>query len=233
MQISRRLMAVAEMVTPGHTLADVGTDHGYIPIYLTREGRIRHALAMDVNPGPLERAREHIRQYGLEDEIETRLSDGLDALGPGEANSIIIAGMGGPLTVRILKHGLDRLTDDTELILQPQSEIMAVREYLFRNGYRLEKEEMIFEDGKYYPMMRACKKEQSKDCAVPGREELFCGPLLLAGRHPVLRKYLERENEKNGRILTRLIGEEGEASRRRLAEVKETMQMIDRILAGF
>ena len=96
-QISRRLSAVAALVSPGLVLADVGCDHGYIPIYLIQKGQIPRAIAMDINQGPLLRAREHIREWGLEDYIETRLSDGVEALKPGEAQCLVIAGMGGPL----------------------------------------------------------------------------------------------------------------------------------------
>lgn len=159
MQISKRLEAVADMVTPGCHLADIGTDHAYIPIYLAQAGKIARAIAMDVNKGPLERAKEHICSYGLEQMIETRLSDGLDALQPGEADQIVIAGMGGPLTVRILRDGAEKLTKECALILQPQSEIQSVRAYLKEKKYCILCEEMICEDGKYYPMMKAVRKE--------------------------------------------------------------------------
>ena len=99
MELSRRLRMNASFVTPGNRLADVGTDHGYIPIALRLEGVIPSALAMDINPGPLERAKEHIRQFDLETDIHTRLSDGVQALCPGEADSVLIAGMGGALTI--------------------------------------------------------------------------------------------------------------------------------------
>ena len=88
MELSRRLYAVAGLVTPGNRLADVGTDHGYIPIYLMEQGLIPHGIAMDVNAGPLERAREHIREHGLEEKIETRLSDGLREIEAGEADTV-------------------------------------------------------------------------------------------------------------------------------------------------
>ena len=139
MQISKRLETVAGMVTSGRTVADIGTDHAYIPIYLIQENRAECAVAMDVNRGPLQRAKEHILQYGLEDRIDTRLSDGLAALSAGEADSVIIAGMGGPLTVRILEEGADRLENCAELILQPQSEIGLVRSYLQEKGWRAER----------------------------------------------------------------------------------------------
>ena len=92
MELSKRLYAVSALVSDGMIVADVGTDHGYIPIALCLEGVIPSALAMDVNPGPLERAKEHIQQFDLETDIHTRLSDGVQALCPGEADSVLIAG---------------------------------------------------------------------------------------------------------------------------------------------
>ena len=129
-QISRRLKAVAALVSPGLVLADVGCDHGYIPIYLIQKGKIPRAIAMDINQGPLLRAREHIREWGLEDYIETRLSDGVEALNPGEAQCLVIAGMGGPLMEKILTQGKDVVKNMKELIIQPQSEIGHFRQIL-------------------------------------------------------------------------------------------------------
>lgn len=162
MQISRRLQAVSGMVTSGFRLADVGTDHGYIPIELVRSGRVPHAVAMDINRGPLLRAQENIRRYGLEGQIETRLSDGLHALAPGEADSVVIAGMGGLLVVRILQEGSAALEGVRELILQPQSELRSVRLYLEEAGYEIADEDLVCEDGKFYPMMRAVRKSGSE-----------------------------------------------------------------------
>ena len=105
LQISKRLKAVAGFVGEGLVLADVGCDHGYIPIYLIQKKQIPKAIAMDVNQGPLLRAASHIQDWGLEAYIETRLSDGVKALEPGEAQSIVIAGMGGPLMEKIILEG--------------------------------------------------------------------------------------------------------------------------------
>ena len=103
-QISRRLKTVAGLVGLDMVLADVGCDHGYIPIYLMQKRQIPKAIAMDVNEGPLLRAKEHIQEWGLEEYIETRLSDGVKALQPGEVQSIVIAGMGGPLMEKIIRE---------------------------------------------------------------------------------------------------------------------------------
>lgn len=258
MQISKRLEAVADMVTSGCRIVDVGTDHGYIPIFLTEAGKITHAIAGDVNRGPLQKAVEHISQYGLEEQIETRLSDGLAAVQPGEADSIIIAGMGGPLTVRILKEGKAVADQCRELILQPQSDIRQVRSYLEEIGWHIVREEMIFEDGKFYPMMRAVKRleclcKDSAEAADTGREsegvtqeaeipasesrmseaELRYGPLLIQKKHPVLREYLLREQGLNQKILEALKGQEGEGSQKRREEVEGELRIIGEVLMNY
>ena len=149
MQLSQRLSSVASMVTAGNCLADVGTDHGYVPIYLYERNVIPCAIAMDVNKGPLERAALHIAESGMKNVIETRLSDGLTALKAGEADSIVIAGMGGPLMIRILSAYPEVTASAKELILQPQSEIAEVRIWLYEQGYEIVEEHMVFEEGKY------------------------------------------------------------------------------------
>lgn len=153
--LSERMKHVAQMVSACKTAADVGCDHGYIAIYLIRTGRAEHVIATDVNRGPLERAEENIRAYGMTDRIETRLSDGMEALHPGEAQSAVIAGMGGRLVCRILEKSLAAARQMRELILQPQSELHMVRGWLRGYGFAIEAEDMVWEDGKFYPMMRA------------------------------------------------------------------------------
>ena len=161
MQISKRLEAVASFVEQGSVIADVGCDHGYIPIYLYQKGMIPKAIAMDVNKGPLERAEIHIREYGLGEYITTRLSDGVRALKPNEADAVVIAGMGGALMEKIIEEGEETLKSVSYLILQPQSELAHFRRFLHQKGYCIEQEKMVLEDGKYYPMMKARKGRES------------------------------------------------------------------------
>ena len=123
MQLSDRLQAVASMVTENSRLADVGTDHGYIPIYLCEMGKIPSAIAMDVKKGPLLRAKMNIERYHMQEKIRIRLSDGVLKLNPDEADSVVIAGMGGTLVMKILEEGKKVLVDVKELVLQPQSDI--------------------------------------------------------------------------------------------------------------
>ena len=154
--LSNRLMAVTAMVSKGYRVCDVGCDHGFVSIYLVMKGITDRVIAMDVNKGPLMAAREHIDTYGLSDYIETRLSDGVTALDAKEADTLICAGMGGRLIRQILEAGSDKIRFMKEMILQPQSEIQSVREYLREKGYLISDENMIFEDGKYYPIIKVC-----------------------------------------------------------------------------
>lgn len=194
-KISNRLMTAAALVTQGYTLADVGTDHGYIPIYLLQQKKIPAAIAMDINEGPLERAKEHIALYGLQAYIQTRLSDGVAALKPGEVEAVLIAGMGGGLVMHILKDGEKVCQSAKELILQPQSEIERVREFLREKGYTILAEDMVYEDGKFYPMMKVQYQGENAQKAL---EELklsdLYGGLLLQNRHPVLKTFLEKKS---------------------------------------
>ena len=137
MQLSLRLCAIADMVTEGNKLVDVGCDHGYLPVYLLLNKKIPGAVAADVRKGPLSRAEEHIFQYGLEEYIETRLSDGLSAIAPGEGDTLVIAGMGGPLMERILTEGKTVRETFQEMILQPQSDIPHFRHFIREEGWEL------------------------------------------------------------------------------------------------
>ncbi|MBE5870135.1 MAG: SAM-dependent methyltransferase [Lachnospiraceae bacterium] len=238
MELSKRLKAVADLVSRGRNVADIGCDHGYVSIYLCEKQIAEKVIAMDVNDGPLARAREHIRQAGLSRYIETRLSDGADALGAKEADSAVIAGMGGRLMVRILSQAAARIGNFEELVLQPQSEIFKVREYLWENGYQIVAEDMVLEDGKYYQMIKALKQgKTAKDAhgtdvckefekiaektgVSAGQVREACawyGPLLLKTGHTVCREYRAREYRNLDRI------------RQHITEQKATSETIERV----
>lgn len=228
MQLSQRLSSVASMVTAGNCLADVGTDHGYVPIYLYERNIIPHAIAMDVNKGPLERAALHIAESGMKEAIETRLSDGLTALKPGEADSVVIAGMGGPLIIRILSAHLEVTESLKELILQPQSEISEVRIWLYEQGYEIIEEHMVFEDGKYYPMFKAVKNPEAEKLTDL---EYKYGKVSVLGEPEVLRAYLVREIANKQNILQKLNEETTEKSKGRAVEIKALLAELEEMLS--
>lgn len=221
--LSERLQAVAAMVTVGNRVCDVGCDHGFVPIYLAQQGVCPAVLAMDVRSGPLNAAREHIAERGLEHVIETRLSDGLHNYNIGEADTLICAGMGGRLMMRILSDDRTKTDSFRELILQPQSEIEQFRAWLRSGGYRITDENMIEEDGKFYPMMRAAtgcvdlheyaeslKKTSNNIVRYDISDVELCkladryGPLLLLRKNGTLLSYLRREEGIYGEILDNL-----------------------------
>ncbi|MCD8333682.1 MAG: class I SAM-dependent methyltransferase [Clostridiales bacterium] len=242
-KLSRRLLALAGMVTPGNRLADIGTDHGYIPIFLCQTGVIPSAIAMDVREGPLSRAEAHIRECGLEDRIRIRLSDGMEQLGDGEADTVLIAGMGGRLMHRILS-AKSVPAGVTELILQPQSDVALIRWWIRENGFRIADEDMVEEDGKYYPMMKALRQKPCGDDdpipADPGEsdglrsfsdiarqemEDAF-GPVLLAVHHPVLKQWLEKELDTTEKILEKLEENNSAKNQCRFRELIEKKHLL-------
>lgn len=188
MELSSRLSAVAQMVTPGNIVCDVGCDHGYIPIYLIQNNISPYVFAMDVNAGPLQRAKEHITEFGFTDRIETILSDGLSAFGNKKSDALVCAGMGGRLMVKILSEGKDKIDKMQEMILQPQSEIQQVRAFLRNQGYYIDGENMVYEDGKFYPVMHVLVHSDKQNEENPLWDKF--GPKLLKNQHPVLWEYL-------------------------------------------
>lgn len=232
-KLSKRLRAIADLIPKGAVVADVGCDHGYIPIYLLESGKSRYAIAMDVREGPLKRAEEHIAGHHLEGYIETRLSDGLRQLQPGEADTVVIAGMGGGLVKKILTESAHVRDSIMQYVLQPQSEIGSVRAFLREQGLVIVAEDMVCEDEKYYPMMLVRPAKNTGACedmeGAAGQDRLLAdtyGPLLLSQGHPVLKEYLLREEKQLRTVLLSL--EQSLNSERRNARMQEMKADLER-----
>jgi tRNA (adenine22-N1)-methyltransferase len=224
MQLSKRLKAVADSVTKGNRVADVGCDHAYISIYLTEQNIAPYVIAMDVNNGPLERAKENIINNKLSDKIDTRLSDGLQKISPEEADTILIAGMGGALVVRILTEGFSVVQNIKELVLQPQSEIFLVRHFLHDSGFAIIKEQMLIDDGKFYVIIKAIltKKKEIYD------KELFYqyGKLLLEEKDPIAFEFLNRELRIKKQVIDELTQNPTQKAVERLNELHQEVSYI-------
>lgn len=243
--LSERLRTVAGMVTVGNVVCDVGCDHGFVPIYLVQQGISPRVVAMDLREGPLCAAREHVAAYGLEGQIATRLSDGLHNYKKNEADTLICAGMGGGLMMRILAKDRGKTDSFHELILQPQSEVEKFRRFLRESGYRILDEEMVEEDGKFYQAIRAAaggnqagRKGMQME-GTPGdiysrvdpMAEKLCklenryGPVLLQKKTPVFIAFLEREAAIYEEILWNLRGQglTDEKRKTRFEQVEELL----------
>lgn len=231
--ISNRMKLIADMIPDNMSVADIGCDHGFISIYLVLNRNIPFCVALDINKGPLERAREHVLQYGLEDRIKTRLSDGARELKEGETEAAIIAGMGGRLITKILTDSENKFKSMKYFVLSPQSDIPYVREFLGKEGYEIHAEEMIFDEGKYYTVI---------GCRYTGlavnydQISLEYGPVLTAKKHPVLMDYLQNERQKIIEIMGRLDkladseADFNSTTLRRKSELENKLDRIDALL---
>lgn len=229
MQLSKRLEAVAGLVTKGNRLADIGCDHAHTSIYLAERGIIPSGIAMDINKGPLERARENISRFGLMDRIETRRSDGARELEPGEADTLLISGMGGSLIVRILSDSRAAVEAAKELVLQPQSDICLVRHYIHELGFSITEEFMLTEDGKHYTGIKGVKGRQAYDKEVFYRY----GKLLLEGRNPVLKEFLEYGRDSFEKVAAELEKQTNERNTKRRLELLEELAYIKEALTYY
>lgn len=153
-KLSKRLSTAASYVRSGAFVADIGTDHAYLPIQLVLSGKVKHALASDINSGPILKAKENIRKYGLEDKIETQIANGLCGIEKLKPTDILICGMGGELIAKIIDESEYVRNKDIRLILQPMTSVYELREYLSR-GFSTIAENIICEDGKIYQIICA------------------------------------------------------------------------------
>lgn len=251
-KLSDRLMMSAAMVSRGSRIADVGCDHAHTDIWLVKEGIAESAIAMDVGEGPLSHALANIDLYGLSDKISVRLSDGLENLKPGEADTVIIAGMGGTLMTLILDNGFEVLKTLDAVILQPQSDIWMVRRFLREHGFRIMEENMCIEEGKFYNSMKAVPtggnvsvisdiKIKSASGELPyscrGRDyelsdeqltEDEFGRLLLERKDSVLKRLLEIMRKKNTAVLSEITANGGSGTEERRILFEREKVLLER-----
>ncbi len=232
--MSERLLMNASLVPKCSVLADVGCDHAYTALYLVAKGVCSYALAMDIKSGPLLRAKKNIEYYGFSDRIKTRLSDGLSEISSGEADCILISGMGGSLIIDILNRGWEKVNSSKYLVLQPQSEIGKVREFLHKTGYQITAEEMCVQGGKFYTALRAERGEKPLE-KVDLPQEILCqyGSCLLAKKHPILKIYITHEITARQILAQRLAEEPSDGAKKRLLEVREELAKLLEVLDFF
>jgi len=218
MKLSKRLQTIADFVKKGAVVADIGTDHAHIPIYLIKNNIISKAYACDINAGPLEKAKENINYYGVKN-IELRLSNGLEKLKTDEADTFIIAGMGGELIIDILDRGQGFFDKKNTFILSPHTKIEEVRNYLLRKGLKIMKEDMCIDEGKFYTVMEAVYMGKTFSYT---KGELLFGKYLIDNKNPVLFEYLKKEKQK----YLNIISADGINDTRR-RELKDRLDIIE------
>lgn len=231
-RISDRLRIVAHMCDKGAVVADIGTDHGYLPIYLVQEGIAPSAIAMDLRKGPLEKAKKHICDNCLEDRIQTRLSDGLEKLSKNEADIITICGMGGRLIADIVTKGKDVITQNTILVVSPQSEVGEFRHFLVSQGFEIEDEQMLKEDGYYFIIK--CRKSEESVCSEFSETQYQYGWKLLDSKDKTLYEYLIKEKETNEGISNSIKKDESNPTvKLRLQQLSQKNNIIMKALSYY
>ena len=168
LRLQPRLQCLADCVPQGTRLADVGTDHGYLPVWLLQNGRIASAIASDINAEPLEHARRTAAEYGVT--LDLRLCPGLDAVAPNEADTVAIAGMGGETIIAILQDAAWDWRGKT-LLLQPMTKAELLRRYLAENGFRIASERLVLDKGTIYPVLTV----EAGESQALSSAEAWCG----------------------------------------------------------
>lgn len=197
MELSIRLKTIANMIEECTSVVDVGTDHGYVPIYLVKNEVIKSAIASDVNKGPVEKAKKNVLSNNLHHQITCRLGSGLSTVNKGEVQVAIVAGMGGNLIRDILEADLDVVKELEYIILQPVQNAEVLREYLCNTGYDILDEEICYEDGKFYEIIKA--KYNTKSVIL---DSIYyeISKVLLDKKKPVMKQFIEFKLEKYTKI---------------------------------
>ena len=210
MILKGRLKLIADKVPECGVFADIGTDHAYLPIYLIKNNICTHAIASDVKPGPIRVANRNIMSHRLESKVETRMGSGLDTLMLGEADTIVIAGMGGTLLAQLLDEGKDKAQRAKNLVLQPMNDLDIVRQWLYNNGFNIYDEQMIDEGEKIYTVICAVFENANHEV----REEFYyhVGEKLIEKKDPLLNKYCKMKIRQLERVLKQLESMENNTS---------------------
>lgn len=234
--LSKRLAEVAALVPAGSRLADIGTDHAYLPVHLLIQGKICTAIAGDINDGPILTAKNQVNKLGLSSVVEVRQGNGLEVIDEGEVDVISIAGMGGPLIVQILQQDLAKLARIKRLILQPNVAGHLVREWLLENGWELKKEVVIEEEGKFYEILMAEPGDPSLPyqglSTIQKKRAILMGPFLLKEKSEAFVKKWRSEIEKRRKILMSLKEADGEEKELREQQISAEVILIEEGIEG-
>lgn len=224
--LSERLRLVASFAETGTVLADIGSDHAYLPCWLIQNGRISRAIAGEVVKGPFESAKRNVAKEGLTDQITVRLANGLQAILPEDGvETVTIAGMGGSLIASILKSDSKRLSGVKRIIVQPNIHAMAIREWAVDYSWMIVDETILKEDNKIYEILVLERGEQSYTS-----EELLMGPILLQERTAVFQEKWQGELKEIERVINVLTqsaqSEEAKSKRQQLNETKDRIERV-------
>ena len=227
MKLTDRLLKIASLVTKGKKIADIGTDHGYIPVHLLNEGNIDFAVLADVNKGPLENARKEVRHNNLIDKVDLRLGSGIEVLKKGEVDEVIIAGMGGILISELLEANIEVAQSTEKFILQPMQAQKELRKYLLNNGYEILDEVLVREDFRIYEIIVA--KYTGKNTNV--EDEIFyeVGNKLIENKDELLNEFIDKRIHTYTSILNKLEGKSGKGIDEKIEDSRLNISKLEKL----
>ena len=228
MELSIRLKAIANQIDKCESVADIGTDHGYIPIYLVERGVCERAVASDINKGPINKAKKNISIEGLSKKIDCYLGPGLKPLKVNEVNGIVIAGMGGNLTRDILLADMKKVEKYNFMILQPAQNPEVLREFLYNNEYEIIDEDLILDDGTYYELFKVKYNKRAEILKFEDDLLYEISPVLLKKKHPLMNDYIEAKISKCEKILTH-IKDDTESANAKKDEIKNKIKELEKL----
>ena len=222
-----RLNALAKMVDPGSRVADIGTDHAYLPIKLVADQVIDYAIASDVAQGPLDNAIEDIRQVGFQNKIEARLGNGLATVKPSDQiDTVVIAGMGGKLMCQILQAAWDQNMKFETLILEPNISEPRVRQWLVDHNYQIVDEGLLFEAGHSYELIKAKKAIQRVELT---EKEILFGPHILQNRNEAFQQKWQNQLQYFRNLVINLNKAQNK-DETKIASLEKQIVMIEEVL---
>ena len=227
MKLTDRLLKIASLVTEGKRVADIGTDHGYIPVYLLNQGKVPYAILADVNKGPLENARGEVRHNKLLDKVDLRLGSGIEVLEKGEVDEVIIAGMGGILISELLEAKLEVARSVDKLILQPMQAQNELRKYLLNNGFEILNEVLVKEDFRIYEII--ITKYSGKNTEVKDEIYYEVGTKLIENKDPLLNEFIDKKIYMYNSIIKKIEGKSSEGIEKKIKESKNAIEKLENL----
>ncbi|MDQ0156355.1 tRNA (adenine(22)-N(1))-methyltransferase [Robertmurraya andreesenii] len=231
-KLSQRLEAVVKYIPTGSRIADIGSDHAYLPCHVVRKGLVPFAIAGEVVEGPFQSARKQVESEGLTEEVSVRKGDGLEVISAGEVDCITIAGMGGALITSILDRGKERLVGVKRLILQPNLSAIMIRQWLLEHGWELIAEDILEEDGKIYEILVAEQGEPLRPYDQKNLPPLLLlGPFLMKEMSQPFKKKWKGELENWKRIVEKLDqAAKSDDNLRKREQLMNNIRMVEEVL---
>ena len=226
MDKSKRIEFIVSNLEKVTTLADIGTDHGYVPLLALRNGICEKAIACDINKDPLAKGKLNAILEGIDDKIDFRLGNGFEPLEVNEVEEVVIAGMGGNLIRDIIEKDLNKAASRNYLVLIPAQNPEVLREYLYKNDFEIIKEDLCFDEGIYYELFKVRKAEGHATELDSIYYEI--SPMLLRSKHPVMKEYIDFKIEDYNKILG-FITDNSDSAIKRKEEVASKIEILSKM----